>query len=153
MHYTQHRCDTHVYPKYPDAYPMNTPTRRSRMRSGHFGASPYRPRARNGRIYFSCEGAATRHGCPISSFAPCPSPCPTRPISLLRLSLLRLLDSRYLGHSLWTEYYVRVKPSEVQNLRTEIGCALWWGVRKLRCVAAPLTVPHDHIIIVILIII
>ena len=52
-----------------------------------------------------------------------------RPISLLRLSLLRFVDSKLLGNSLWTcEFHLnsilcsaRVKPSEVQNLSTETG--------------------------------
>ena len=44
-----------------------------------------------------------------------------RPISLLRSSLLRLLDSNFLGNSRWAWESAGVKPSEIHNLSTEIG--------------------------------
>ena len=51
-----------------------------------------------------------------------------RPLSLLRLSLLRFVDSKCHGNSAWTwEFhplnwdYAWVKASEIQNLSTEIG--------------------------------
>ena len=45
-----------------------------------------------------------------------------RPISLLRLSLLRLLDSNFPVNSLWPwEFHPWVKPSNIHNVSTEIG--------------------------------
>ena len=57
-------------------------------------------------------------------------PIHARPISLLRLSLLRLLDSNFPGNPLWAwEFHPLklrwimfwVKPSEIHHVSTEIG--------------------------------
>ena len=88
-----------------------------------------------------------------------------RPITLLRLPLLRFLDSKCLGHSLWTWEFHPFKtkimlestPSEIQNLSSEIGrittarkqLRLWTGLglqARTRLRAARMTV-HVRILI------
>ena len=68
------------------------------------------------RCQQTCRGVipAARAGCAVSSLV--------HPISLLRLSLLRLLDPNFPGNSLWArEFHPLVRPSEIQNLSMEIG--------------------------------
>ena len=68
---------------------------------------------------FADKGAAARHGCPIPRLTPCLPPCPIRPILLLTLSLLTLLESNFPGNRLWAWEFHPLK------LRSCLSQTLW----------------------------